>query len=66
MFKKQQGLKYCSKSFHQVDGGIQTAQSAGDRGAITVLLNPEHNIQNEITASFNQAKVCLCIYIHGE
>lgn len=39
---------------------------ARETEAIIVLLNPEHNIQNEITASFNQVKVCLCMYVRGE
>lgn len=64
--KEEQGPKHCSKSSHQADGGIQTAGSAGDGGAITVLLNPERNIRNEITASFNQGKVCLRVYGAGE
>ena len=64
--KEEQGLKCCSKSSHQVDGGIQTTRSTGDRGTITALLNPERTIRNEITASFNQAKVYLRMYIPGE
>lgn len=62
--REMQALKCCSKSSHQVDEGIQTARSAGYRGAIIVLLNPERGAQNEIAASFNHGKVCL--HVHAQ